>query len=109
MTASTCTPDPMYVCLLDQADDIVVHKILRADPKPFLQTTKPYRAGLVVAPECMFAWYWRADLCQDQSIPFVRGHALYMEAIHGDKTKYDKIDSHKIAALLRSGNLAQAY
>src|SRR5882724_6134762 len=32
-----------------------------------------------------------------------------MKAIHGGKTKNDKIDSHKIAALLRGGNLAQAY
>ena len=57
----------------------------------------------------MFAWYWLADLCQDQSIPFVLGHALYMKAIHGGKTKNDKIDADKIAALLRGGNLPQAY
>jgi transposase len=99
----------MYVCILDQADDIVVHKNLRADPKLFLQTIEPYRDGLVVAAECMFAWYWLADLCEDQHIPFVLGHALYMKAIHGGKTKNDKIDSHKIADLLRGGNLAQAY
>ena len=99
----------MYVCILDQHDDIVVHKNLRADPQLFLQTIKPYREGLVVAAECMFAWYWLADLCQDQSIPFVLGHALYMKAIHGGKTKNDKIDSHKIAILLRGGTLAQAY
>ena len=55
----------MYVCILDQADDIVVHKNLRADPKLFLQTIKPYREGLFVAAECMFAWYWLADLCED--------------------------------------------
>ena len=51
----------------------------------------------------MFAWYWVADLCQAEGIPFVLGHALYMKAIHGGKTKNDKIDSHKIAALLRGG------
>jgi transposase len=99
----------MYVCILDQHDSILVHKNLRADPKLFLQTIEPYRDGLVVAAECMFAWYWLADLCQDQSIPFVLGHALYMKAIYGAKTKNDKIDSHKIASLLRGGNLAQAY
>ena len=36
------------------------------------------------------------------------GHALYMKAIHGDKAKNDKIDSHKIAVLLRGGMLPQA-
>jgi transposase len=99
----------LYVCILDQAGNILVHQNLRADPKLFLQTIKPYREGLVVAAECMFAWYWLADLCEDHHIPFVLGHALYMKAIHGGKTKNDKIDSHKIADLLRGGNLAQAY
>jgi transposase len=57
----------------------------------------------------MFAWYWLADLCHAEDIPFVLGHALYMKAIHGGKTKNDKIDAFKIATLLRGGTLAQAY
>jgi hypothetical protein len=31
----------------------------------------------------MFAWYWLIDLCLEEHIPFVFGHALYMKAIHG--------------------------
>src|SRR5439155_3517404 len=50
-----------------------------------------------------------ADLCADEGIPFVLGHALSMKAIHGGKAKNDQIDSHKIAALLRGGMLPQAY
>lgn len=42
-------------------------------------------------------------------MPFVLGHALYMKAIHGGKTKNDKIDAKKIATLLRGGLLPQAY
>src|SRR3954447_13361419 len=57
----------------------------------------------------MFAWYWLADLCQEEKIPFVLGHALYMKAIHGGKAKTDKIDAHKIAVLFRGGMLPQAY
>jgi transposase len=57
----------------------------------------------------MFPWYWLADLCAEHGIPFVLGHALYMKAIHGGKAKNDKIDSQKIAALLRGGMLPQAY
>jgi hypothetical protein len=37
------------------------------------------------------------------------GHALYMKAIHGGKTKNDKIDSYKIASLMRGGNFPVAY
>ena len=57
----------------------------------------------------MFCWYWLADLCATEKIPFVLGHALYMKAIHGGKTKNDKIDADKIARLLRGGNLPIAY
>jgi transposase len=51
---------------------------------------------------------WLADLCEDEGIPFVLGHALYMRAIHGGTAKNDRIDSHKIAALLRGGLMPQA-
>jgi hypothetical protein len=57
----------------------------------------------------MFTWYWLADLCAAEGIPFVLGHALYMKAIHGGKAKNDKIDAQKIAVLLRGGMLPQAY
>jgi transposase len=57
----------------------------------------------------MFVWYWLADVCAKEKIPFVLGHALYMKAIHGGKSKNDRIDSHKIAALLRGGTLPKAY
>jgi transposase len=57
----------------------------------------------------MLTWYWLADLCAQQGIAFVLGHALYMKAIHGGKAKNDTIDSQKIALLLRGGMLPQAY
>ncbi|MFQ5515917.1 MAG: IS110 family transposase, partial [Myxococcota bacterium] len=65
--------------------------------------------GLVVAVECIFTWYWLADLCAREGIDFVLGHALYMTAIHGGKAKNDRIDAQKIATLLRGGMLPQAY
>jgi transposase len=99
----------MYLCILDQTGEIVLHRNIRTDSDIFLHAIKPYREDLVVAAECMFSWYWLADLCEDEDIPFVLGHALYMRAIHGGKSKNDKIDSHKIAALLRGGLIPQAY
>jgi hypothetical protein len=63
----------------------------------------------VVAVECIFTWYWVADLCAHEGIGFILGHALYMKAIHGGKAKNDKIDAHKIAVLLRGGMLPMAY
>ena len=86
-----------------------VHQNFKTDPESFLQIIAPYREDVVVAVECMFTWYWLADLCAQQGIPFVLGHALYMKAIHGGKAKNDKIDSHKIAVLLRGGMIPVAY
>jgi hypothetical protein len=54
-------------------------------------------------------WYWLADLCAHEGMPFVLGYALDMKAIHGGKAKHDTIDAQKIAMLLRGGMLPQAY
>jgi len=99
----------MYVCILNQAGETVVHGNLKTDPAGFLKIVAPYREDVVVAVECIFTWYWLADLCAREGIPFVLGHALYMKAIHGGKAKNDKIDAHKIAVLLRGGMIPQAY
>jgi len=101
--------DAMYVCILDATGEVVVHRNLPTKPKALLRLIKPFRDGLVVGCECMFSWYWLADLCADEGIDFVLGHALYMRAIHGGKAKNDKIDSHKIAVLLRGGSFPLAY
>ena len=63
----------------------------------------------MIGCECIFNWYWLADLCDEKGIPFVLGHALYLRAIHGGKVKNDKVDSEKLAYLLRGGNFAVAY
>ncbi len=99
----------MYICILNKNADIVLHKNIKTNPEIFLHTIKPFRNDIVVSAECMFSWYWLADLCTREKIPFILGHALYMRAIHGGKSKNDKIDSHKIAALLRGGLIPMAY
>lgn len=99
----------MHVCIVDQIGTVLVHKNIECRPDRFLPLIRPYREGLAVAAECMFAWYWLADLCQEEAITFVLGHALYMKAIHGGKVKNDKIYSQKIALLLRGGMLPISY
>jgi transposase len=99
----------MYLCIHDQDGEILLHRNIPAKPEPFLDAIAPYRDNVVVAVECMFAWYWLADLCERENIPFVLGHALYMRAIHGAKVKNDRIDSKKISALLRAGMIPKAY
>ncbi|MFH0350891.1 MAG: transposase [Chromatiales bacterium] len=99
----------MYVCILDNEGNTLVHQNIKTCRQTFLAVIKPYQEGLAVAVECIFTWYWIADLCRQQGIAFVLGHALYMQAIHGGKAKNDKIDSQKIALLLKGGLIPQAY
>jgi transposase len=99
----------MYICIVSHAGEILLPRNMKAAPEPFLKAIAPYREGLVVAVECMFTWDWLADLGAQEGIAFVLGHALYLRAIHGGKAKTEKLDSHKIAVLLRGGMLPQAY
>jgi hypothetical protein len=99
----------MYLRILDGTGAIVLHRNIKTDREVFLKTIEPFQEDMVVAAECMFTWYWIADLCVQENIPFVLGHALYMKAIHGGKAKNDKINSHKIGALLTGGMIPMAY
>lgn len=99
----------LYVCILDQSGNPLVHKNIKATPQALVKLIAPYQDDLVIGVECMFSWYWVADLCREKGIAFILGHALYMRAIHGGKAKNDKIDSHKIAVLMRGGMFPQAY
>ena len=126
----------MYVCILDQNGTKLVHKNLPTTPEAFLRVIAPYRDDLVVGVECMFTWYWLADLCSKEGSAFVLGQALSMKASHGGKAKtlrYARCsellrvsgtrcrpsrvapaergsrDAHTIAVLLRGGMLPMAY
>jgi transposase len=99
----------MYVCVLNQEGDVLLHRNIECDAELFLRTIRPFRDDLVVGVECIFTWYWLADLCAREGIAFVLAHALYTRAVHGATTNNDRIDAHKLAALLRGGVLPQAY
>ena len=58
----------MYVCILNQSGEILVHRNMKTTPETFLNVIAPYREGLVVAVECMFTWYWLADLCTHEGM-----------------------------------------
>jgi transposase len=99
----------MFTHVLDKKGKTVFAEDLPADPDEFLHAIKPYRKNIVVGCECMFAWYWLGDLCEEKKIPFVLGHALAMKHIHQGKSKSDKIDAAKLAAMLRGGLFPMAY
>jgi len=99
----------LYVCIIDQDGKTLVHKEISADPNKLHDLLEPYIGDIVVGVECMHCWYWVSDFCNSIGVDFILGHALYMKAIHGGKAKNDRIDSYKIANLIRGGNFPLAY
>ena len=99
----------LHLCVLDAKGQVVKDVNVPATPEAFLAAIAPYRCDLVVGCECLFAWYWLADRCEQEKVQLVVGHAYYMRLIHGAKAKNDKIDANKIARLLRGGNFPLSY
>lgn len=99
----------MYLCILDTAGSIVLHRRIPSQRDAFIEAIEPNRDDLVVCAECIFCWYWLADLCSELDVAFVLAHALYLKAIHGGKAKHDRVDSEKLATLLRGGSIPIAY
>ena len=58
----------LYLHILDDQGKTRFEKNLAANPETFLEAIAPFRDGLVVGVECMFAWYWLIDLCEDEHI-----------------------------------------
>ena len=99
----------LYVCIIDNQGKTVLHQEIKALPDQLLKLLSPYLGNVALGVECMHCWYWVSDFCEQYQIEFILGHALYMRAIHGGKTKNDRIDSYKIACLMRGGNFPLAY
>ena len=76
----------MYVCILEHGPGARAPQV-PSTPEAFLEVVAPFRDDLVVAAECMFTWYWLADVCAAEGIAFVLGHALAMKAIHGARPR----------------------
>jgi len=100
----------MYACVVDHDGNKQLHRNFKTrQSDKFFNEIARFGTDLVIGCESTFNWYWLADACQERQIPFVLGHALYLKAIHGGKVKNDKLDSEKLALLLRGGNFTTAY
>lgn len=99
----------MYVTVLDNDGNIKFQRNMQNDFKTFKQSMQPFLPDLAVGSESTFMYYWLSDCCRDEGIPFYMGHAYYMKTIHGGKKKNDKLDSKKIADLMRCNHLPKAY
>lgn len=96
----------LHACAIDQQGEKLFHRNFQCQhaERLFDQLKKLPKQDIVVGCESTFNWYWLADACRERNVKFILGHALYLKAIHGGKTKSDKIDSEKLARLIRGGN-----
>jgi transposase len=99
----------LYLAVLDSNGQTRYARNLAAAAKPFLQALQPFQHSVLVGCECMHSWYWLADTCRDENLPFVLGHAFGIKAVHTQKTKCDRHDAEAIARLLKGGNFPLAY
>ena len=93
----------MYACVINNLGEKVFHKNMTCSVDNLEIITNTFGNDIVIGVECIFTWYWIANFCAERNIEFALGHALYMAAIYKGKTKSDKIDSEKIANMLRGG------
>ena len=56
-----------------------------------------------MAVECLLPWYGLADLCVQEGLGCVLGHAQSMPAIHGGQAQHDRLDAQTIAVWRRGG------
>ena len=100
----------MYVCIMNRRGEILDHrKIAHNDLDYLLERLRPFMKSLTVCCESTPNWYFLYDFCVFHGVKFVLGHALYMRAISQSKVKNDKVDSQRIADLLRTNLLPEAY
>jgi transposase len=99
----------MYACVMNEKGEILFHRNMRTDFDQFKKKMQPFLPYLVVGVESTHMYYWIADACKDEGIPFYLGHAYYMKTIHGGKTKTDRLDCRKIADLIRTNYYPLAY
>lgn len=99
----------LYVCIISHNNEKLLHKEIPANTESLMDLLKPFLNEIIIGAESMLCWYWLSNFCDKNNIEFVLGHPTYMRAIQSGKTKNDRIDSYKIAHILKAGSFPLAY
>ena len=99
----------MFITVMDKTGTPLLQQKMANQFETFKKYLQPFLPDVAVGVESTCFYYWLADACHEAGIRFYLGHALYMKAISGGKVKNDKIDSQKIADLLRANLFPLAY
>jgi transposase len=99
----------MYVTVMEKSGTVLFQRNMPNNFRVFHNYINRFLPGIAVGVESSCYYYWLADACLESGIPFYLGHAYYMKAINGGKVKNDRVDSRKIADLLRANLFPLAY
>jgi hypothetical protein len=58
----------MYVCVMDSACAVVYHRNMPSTPVCLEQVVNKFGTDIAIGVECIFTWYWIADLCKSVTI-----------------------------------------
>ncbi len=99
----------MTVAVMDANGKMLTRKRIRNDMGAFLAAIAKYRHSISVAVESTFNWMWFVDCCRDHDLDIHLAHAYVMRLVHGSEHKRDRLDTDRIAQLLRGCYLPEAY
>ena len=108
---SIYTPAKMYVCIIDIKGKVRVHqKHQYRSAIAFLKWFFPYLDDVVIGVECVFLLVLGVRLVRRASNTLCPWSCIIHEGHPWrQKQKNDKIDSYKLASLLKGGNFPVAY
>ena len=69
----------MYTCVMDEKGEILFHRNMRTDFDQFKKKMTPFLSDMAVGVESTHMYYWLADACKDEGIPFLSGPCLLYE------------------------------
>ena len=88
----------MYACILDQHGEMRLHHHMPASPETLLKAVAPYREDMVATVECVFTWYWLANLAPTGAL--VSRPCPIRERHSWGQSQNDPIDAQNMAVLL---------
>ena len=90
----------MYLCVLDQTGEIRLHLNINTDSEVFVKSIEPFREDVVVAVECMFTWYWIAEVCARENVPICHCSRPLYESNTRRQSQSGRLGHHSILAEL---------
>lgn len=98
-----------YITTVDEMGRIVTKANLVNHEDTIIKYFKELKEKTKIVIESMSSWYWLYDLLKENELEVVISNPLKTKAIASAKIKNDKLDSHMLAQLLRSGLISTVH